>query len=50
MDGGNFTNYGFCPPNYTALEKYLLGWVEFTDLTEATTVTDLKPVAEGGEV
>ena len=50
MDGGNFTNYGFCPPNYTALEKYLLGWLEFTDLDAPTTVTDLKPSAEGGEV
>lgn len=50
MDGGNFTNYGFCPPNYTALEKYLLGWLEFTELEAPTTVTGLKPVAEGGEV
>ena len=50
MDGGNFTNYGFCPPNYTALEKYLMGWFEFTELDAPTTVTGLKPVAEGGEV
>ena len=50
MDGGNFTNYGFCPPNYTALEKYLLGWLEFTDLDAPATVTDLKPSAEGGDV
>ena len=50
MDGGNFTNYGFCPPNYTALEKYLLGWLEFTDLDTPATVTDMKPSAEGGDV
>lgn len=50
MDGGNFTNYGFCPPNYTALEKYLLGWLEFTDLDAPATVTDMKPSAEGGDV
>lgn len=50
MDGGNFTNFGWCPPNYTALEKYLLGWVEFTELDDATSIADLKPVSEGGEV
>lgn len=50
MDGGNFTNWGWCPPNFTALEKYLLGWVEFTELEEATSITDLKPISEGGEV
>ena len=50
MDGGNFTNWGWCPPNYTALERYLLGWLEFTELEEATSITDLKPISEGGEV
>lgn len=50
MDGGNFTNYGWCPPNFTALEKYLLGWLEFTDLEGAASITDLKPSADGGEV
>lgn len=48
MDGGNFTNFGWCPPNYSALEKMLMGWLTFDELTEATTVTGLKPVAEGG--
>ena len=38
MDGGNFTNYGFCPPNYTPMEKILLGWKEPEELTEPTTV------------
>ncbi|MBP5338629.1 MAG: M6 family metalloprotease domain-containing protein [Prevotella sp.] len=50
MDGGNFTNYGWCPPNYTALEKMLLGWITPVDLTEPTTVTGMKTVDEGGEV
>ena len=49
MDGGNFTNYGWCPPNYTALEKMLLGWLTPIELTEKTAITDLKPVEEGGE-
>jgi M6 family metalloprotease-like protein len=50
MDGGNFTNYGWCPPNFTPLEKMLLGWLTPTDLTEPTTITDLQPSSEGGEV
>jgi M6 family metalloprotease-like protein len=50
MDGGNFVNYGWCPPNFTPLEKMLLGWLTPKELTEPATVTDLKPLAEGGEV
>ena len=50
MDGGNFTNYGWCPPNYTALEKILLGWLTPVELTQPQTITSMKPVADGGEV
>lgn len=50
MDGGNFTNYGWCPPNYTSLEKMLLGWVTPVELTEPISIKGLKPVSEGGEV
>jgi M6 family metalloprotease-like protein len=48
MDGGNFTNWGWCPPNYTALERHLMGWLELTELNEAATITGMKPVSEGG--
>ena len=47
MDGGNFTNYGWCPPNFSMQEKMLLGWLTPTELTEATTITNMKPVSEG---
>ena len=50
MDGGNFTNYGWCPPNYTPLEKMLLGWLSPIELTEPTAVKNMKPSSEGGEV
>ena len=50
MDGGNFTNYGWCPPNYTPLEKMLLGWLTPTELTEPTTVSNLATVDNGGVV
>ena len=49
MDGGTFTNRGWCPPNFSPLEKMILGWFTPTELSADTTVTNLKPVAEGGE-
>lgn len=50
MDGGNFTNYGWCPPNYTALEKMLLGWFTPVELIEdSLTIEGMKPVEEGGD-
>ena len=50
MDGGNFTNYGWCPCNYTAMEKIVLGWLTPIDLTDSISIKDMKPVEEGGEV
>lgn len=50
MDGGLFTNYGWCPPNFTSLEKMLLGWQTPVELTEPASITHLKPVSEGGAV
>ena len=49
MDGGTATNRGWCPPNYSALERMIMGWHEPKELTADTVVTALKPVAEGGE-
>lgn len=49
MDGGNFTNMGWCPPNYTALEKMLLGWLTPVELDSPATIIDMKPISEGGE-
>ena len=49
MDGGNYTNKGWCPPNFSAMEKMLLGWSNPIELTTATTITGMKPVSEGGE-
>jgi len=49
MDGGNFVRNGWCPPNYTALEKMLMGWLTPVELDEPTTVTNMKPVSEGGD-
>jgi len=50
MDGGNFTNYGWSPASYTPMEKYLMGWLDFVDLTGPATIKDMKPSTDGGEV
>ncbi len=50
MDGGNFTNYGWCPPNYSPLEKMLLGWTKPIELTGPATISGLKPASQGGEI
>ena len=50
MDGGPATNRGWCPPNYSPLEKMIMGWLEPEELTADTVIQDLKPVAEGGAV
>ena len=50
MDGGNFINYGWCPPSYSPVEKMLLGWLQFVDLEKPTSVRGMKPLSEGGVV
>ena len=49
MDGGNYTNHGWCPPNLSAMEKMYLGWASPVELTEPTTIKDMKPLSDGGE-
>ncbi len=41
MDKGNYNNGGYCPPNYSAHEKMVLGWVTPTELTSPVTITDM---------
>ena len=48
MDGGNFCDGGWCPPNYSAHEKEFVGWATPVDLTESTHVTGMKSVSDGG--
>ena len=48
MDGGNYINWGWCPPNYSALEKMQVGWGSRVELTEQTSISGMKPVSEGG--
>ena len=50
MDGGNYTNWGWCPPNYSSLEKMLMGWLTPKELTKDTVIYGMQSVADGGEV
>lgn len=49
MDGGTGINFGWCPPNYSPLEKMIMGWLTPKELVGDTVITGLKPLAEGGE-
>ena len=49
MDGGNYIDNGWCPPNYSVHEKELLGWYKAKELTATQTVSGLLPLASGGE-
>jgi hypothetical protein len=49
MDGGNYINYGWCPPNYTAHELMYMNWLTPVELTSDTTITGMRPVADGGQ-
>lgn len=48
MDGGNYTGRGWCPPNYSAMERMLLGWDEPQELTSPASVTGMRPAGDGG--
>ena len=49
MDGGNYTNKGWCPPNLSAMEKMYLGWDSPVELTEPVRIEGMKPLSDGGE-
>ena len=49
MDGGNYIDGGWCPPNFSAHEKMLFGWLKPEELTVPTAIDSLMPVAEGGK-
>ena len=48
MDGGNYTCWGWNPPNYSAMEKLLMGWLTPEDITGPGSVSDMRPLTDGG--
>ena len=41
MDIGNYNGNGFCPVGYSAHERWIMGWLTPTELTNDTTVTGM---------
>ena len=46
MDHGNYNNNGYCPANYSAHERMVLGWLEVKELTEPTSITDMPALGD----
>ena len=49
MDGGNYADNGWCPPNLSIHEREYLGWEEAEVLTNAKTISDMKSLNSGGK-
>ncbi len=50
MNMGNYLGNSFSPAGYTALERWMCGWLTPIELSgEDLMVTDLKPLSEGGD-
>jgi len=49
MDGGNYVNNGWCPPNFSAHSKMLLGWGSPEPLDSAATIQDMEAISNGGK-
>ena len=48
MDGGCFSDDGWCPPNLSAHERELLNWQTPVDLTSPTHITDMPSFNSSG--
>lgn len=47
MDNGEKNGGGFCPANYSAHERMLMGWIDIPEITTPTTVTGMAPLSDG---
>ncbi len=46
MDYGNNNGDGFCPPNYSAHQRWLMGWLTPHQLTEAASITGMPALCD----
>ncbi|MBO4892915.1 MAG: M6 family metalloprotease domain-containing protein [Prevotella sp.] len=49
MHYGEYLSDGYLPSGYSSFERWMLGWMEPTELTNDTTVTNLKSLQNDGE-
>ena len=46
MDSGNYNGGGYTPCNYSAHERWLMGWLTLEELTETTAVTQMPSLSD----
>lgn len=49
LDSGNYNNYGWCPPNYTAYERMACGWYDPIELSDGCIVESMETLNNGGD-
>ena len=50
MDQGSYNGDGFCPAGYTSFERYSIGWITPTELTEETSVTGMRALQNATDI
>lgn len=46
LDNGNFNGQGYCPPGFSAHERWLMGWMPLQELTGPETITQMPPLSD----
>jgi hypothetical protein len=46
MDSGNYNGGGYCPPGYSAHERWMMGWITPSELKEEATITDMPALSD----
>jgi len=49
MDHGNYNGNGYIPCGYSAHERWLMGWLNFDELTESTVITNMDALSDDAE-
>ena len=49
MSSGSYNGNSYIPAGFTSYEKMYCGWSQPIELKNDTTITDMKPLSEGGE-
>ena len=46
MDYGNYNGGGYCPAGYSAHERWMMGWLNPTELKEATMISEMPALSD----
>ena len=46
LDYGNYSHQGYCPPSYSAHERWLMGWCTPTELKSATEISGMPALCD----